>query len=122
MFVRLLIVAAAALSSTPLWAQSSLQLRISFDASGCPLSVSEPRLQARRGRRIVWQAVNAAGEPTRERFEIFFDPLRGSQLRARAGRVGRPIDRTAPIAEYKYTVLGDRCSDRPLDPVIRVVN
>lgn len=93
---------------------------ISFDEGGCPRAVSLRTIKARRRQRIVWQAVDANGEMAQTPFELFFDPIRGNPLRAPAGRLSKSIDFRAPTVEYKYTIVGLRCPDKPLDPSLRI--
>jgi hypothetical protein len=96
-------------------------LQITFNPAGCPLRVSASELSVPRGKQINWIAVDEAGSAIRERFRLYFDPLQGAMLRGGNGSITRPIDSRAPLADYKYTVVGDRCPEQPLDPMIRVV-
>jgi len=114
---RSLFVACAAAAGMSLSAPSLAQpvtININFDAGQCPTGVSsEPSVS--RGQMITWQSV-PEGIP----FEIFFDPIQGQPLRAPRGNLQRPVNGGVPNADYKYTVVGTSCPDRPLDPNIRV--
>jgi hypothetical protein len=69
---------------------------------------------------ITWQAVDDTGNDSTESFELFFDPIRGQPLKAPRGTLQRPVDNSAPVGLYKYTVVGSRCTGSPLDPNFRV--
>jgi hypothetical protein len=101
-------------------ASAQTEIPIKFDASGCPVDDSVPDVGTRRGKTIIWQAVDEDSVQTTEAFKIYFDPLQGPTLRAPQGKVSRAIDADAPKVDYKYTIVGDRCEDDPEDPNIRV--
>ncbi len=94
---------------------------IRFDAGGCP-QPGVPNIDTSRGKKIEWQAYDLAGNRSRQEFMLYFDPLKGATLKAPNGKVSKPIDTRAPIATYKYTVVGKGCENQPLDPNIRVNN
>ncbi|MEO1078367.1 MAG: hypothetical protein AAFY29_02350 [Pseudomonadota bacterium] len=98
----------------------SLEATITFDAEGCPISVSEKVIEARRRDFITWSGVDANGEKAKVPFVIFFDPLHGRALRSKGNNLRRMVNAKAPIATYKYTIVGRGCPDKPLDPTIRV--
>jgi len=93
--------------------------KIVFDANGCP-QPPVADISTSRGKKIEWQAYDQAGAPSRQSFEIFFDPIKGSPLKGNSGNLKRNIDQGAPKVEYKYTIVGKGCEHSPLDPNIRV--
>ena len=101
-------------------AQPPVDIQVFFDGSSCPTGVSNPSPGVNRGRLIKWQAVDAAGNPARIGFQIYFDPIQGGPLRAPQGSIQRPVNNSVPAATYKYTIVGDACPQRPLDPNSRV--
>jgi hypothetical protein len=101
-------------------ASAQIEIPIRFDAAGCPIAGSVSSVGARRGNTITWQAYDQQGAKTTEAFRLYFDPLQGPTLRAPQGQVSRAIDDAAPRVDYKYTIVGESCEDRPLDPNIRV--
>lgn len=76
---------------------------------------------AKKEKHIKWIS-NPAGTG----FNIYFDPLVGTPLSAPGGEKQKQLDKKAPPALYKYTIMGDSraCSmDNPAhiyDPHIRV--
>ena len=96
---------------------------IPFDSAGCPQTPDA--IDTDKGKLIVWQSVDAVtGDKIGERYEIFFDPFVGRPQRSdRNGKLkSLPFERNVPPTvgpgkvEYKYTIVGDRCKDKPLDP------
>ena len=100
-------------------AAAQVHIAITFDGKGCPLPGVEEAV-VDRGKKIYWQAYDTEGQPSRQEFRIYFDPLKGSTLKAPQGKVDHPVDSNASTVEYKYTIVGDGCEDSPLDPRIRV--
>lgn len=72
-----------------------------------------------RNHKIEWRS-----DPPNTQYEIFFDPFRGRPYRAKTdGTLSMNIDPNAPIAEYKYSVLGLGCTPTEKnthDPRIRI--
>ena len=71
-----------------------------------------------RGEFIQWESA-----PGAIRYEVFFDPLQPSPFRSNGkGVLKRKIDDEAPFAEYKYSILRDRCdaTTDTFDPRIRI--
>ena len=98
------------------------EIPVTFQADGCPVAGSVPDITTSRGRTLIWQAKDQAGQNTDVTFKIYFDPIQGATLRAQNGRVSRPIDGNAPLVDYKYTIVSERCEAQPEDPLIRVSN
>ena len=73
-----------------------------------------------RGDFIIWRS----NSPSNAKYEIFFDPFFGARMKAGSnGIIVRPIDRNAPLAEYKYSIVREGCSpnlDNTYDPRIRI--
>ena len=73
-----------------------------------------------RGDFIIWRS----NSPSNAKYEIFFDPIYGTRMKAGSnGIILRAIDRDAPIAEYKYSIVREGCSpnkDNTYDPRIRI--
>ncbi len=69
---------------------------------------------------IIWRSNN----PSDAKYEIFFDPILNMPLKARRkGIIVRMIDRKAPIASYKYSIVRDGCAPdatNTYDPHIRI--
>jgi len=69
---------------------------------------------------VIWQSDN----PPNAVYEIFFDPFRGTPLKAEGnGRIKKRIEDKAPIADYKYSIVRDGCEPNKVntkDPYIRV--
>lgn len=105
---------------------SNAKIFIEFDATGCPVIVNPPDFYISKSKRVLWQAVDQNGNITPAVYEIFFEPFKGMKLRAESTDNGlitsRPIDWAAANAgiEFKYTVVGDNCKDKPLDPRFRL--
>lgn len=98
-----------------------IPVNITFDESHCPQKVDpeNPTVNKASNQRLVWQAVDGAGNPIGEKFTIYFDPFRGKTLESgREGYERSPhFDRDTPVnVEYKYTIVGERCLAKPLDP------
>lgn len=75
----------------------------------------------KKEKHIQWNS-----NPADKGFLIYFDPIATAPLKSSSGKLKRPIDKTAPPAFYKYTIMGSNreCSmDNPAhvkDPHIRV--
>ena len=69
---------------------------------------------------IIWRSNN----PSDAEYEIFFDPIFSPRLKARRnGIIVRPIDKQAPLADYKYSIVREGCAPdltNTYDPHIRV--
>lgn len=94
---------------------------ITFDESHCPVGVDpdNPSVDKATNQRLVWQAVDSVGKPIAETFTLYFDPFRGKTLEssARGYEKSPPFAGDTPVnVEYKYTIVGKRCPDKPLDP------
>jgi hypothetical protein len=100
-------------------ALGEMEIGITFNDAGCPIPPVAEAI-ATRGQTITWQAYDQQGAKSREAFKLYFDPIQGATMRGNRGKVSRPIDDDAPKVEYKYTVVGERCEESPLDPNIRV--
>jgi hypothetical protein len=105
---------------------NSVCVSVTFSGAGCPESVSPADFLVENTKLVVWQSVNADGQPTKERYEIFFDPFKGQPHKSNGnGQLkSTPFDSNAPATasgiEYKYTIVGDRCPSAPLDPGFRL--
>jgi hypothetical protein len=98
-----------------------IPVKITFDESHCPVGVDpdNPSVDKASNQRLVWQAVDAVGNPVGEVFTIWFDPFQGRPLTAssKGYQQSPPFDRYTPVnVQYKYTVVGERCPEKPLDP------
>lgn len=98
-----------------------IPVRITFDQSHCPIGVDpdNPSVNKAKNQRLVWQAVDGVGNPIGEQFTIYFDPFRGKTLQSdkKGYEKSPPFDRDTPVnVQYKYTVVGERCPDKPFDP------
>lgn len=73
-----------------------------------------------RGDFILWKS----NSPSNARYEIFFDPIYGARMKAGSnGLILRAIDRSAPIALYKYSIVREGCAPdlaNTYDPRIRI--
>ncbi len=107
---------------------NDVPVQIEFDAAGCPKSAKPEALGVDKAKRIVWQSVNAAGNPINVEYVIWLDPFRGGNpLKSNANGVRKsplfnsdaPPTRGGEI-EYKYTIVGTSCEDKPLDPHFRL--
>ncbi len=80
----------------------------------------EPKFCVHRGDFIIWQS----NEPSNVKYEIFFDPIQGMPLKAgNSGKIIKQIDRNAPLADYKYSIVRDGCDpnwENTFDPRIRI--
>lgn len=91
--------------------------------NGCPQDVdkggNDNPFDVDRRSRVIWQAVDSDGSTPE--YAIYFDPFKGGPLESRQGVIrSRPFDSCSPAAEYKYTIVGARCKDKPLDPRFRL--
>ena len=98
-----------------------IPVNITFNESHCPEKVDpeNPTVNKASNQRLVWQAVDGVGKPIAEGFAIYFDPFKGRPLTANnKGYLRSPrFDSDTPAkVQYKYTVRGERCPDKPLDP------
>lgn len=107
---------------------SNYTVKVNFDASGCPTSVSPPTTTCtvgtgfcvKKGRSVQWES-----EPAGNPFQIYFDPFVGRPYSSNP-----PDERTPPIrvrrdsasGDYKYGVYGTACSGGSpvLDPAMRI--
>jgi hypothetical protein len=131
LLLAILLAVAGIVVSNQVRSQTDYDVAIVFDADACPVEVrpnadvscpgnpDKSAICADRGRQIVWQSVDAAYEPMSRGYEIFFDPFVGPSLDAGpTGQARATIRPGVPAVEYKYTVVGDDCPDKPLDPRI----
>jgi len=98
-----------------------IPVKITFNELHCPKKVDpeNPTVNKADNQRLVWQAVNGAGAPIDEKFTIYFDPFRGKTLESdkKGSETSPHFDSDTPVnVEYKYTIVGERCPDEPLDP------
>jgi len=98
-----------------------IPVKITFDKAHCPIGVDpdNPSVDKSTNQRLAWQAVDGVGNPIHERFKIYFDPFKGRPLHASTKGYQRSprFDGNTPAkVQYKYTVVGDRCLDKPHDP------
>lgn len=127
----LLLLGAGILVGNQVRSQSGYDIGIVFDGDGCPVDVvpnedvscpgnpDKSAVCTARGRQIVWQSVDEAGEPASRDYEIFFDPFVGPSIDSNPmGEARATVRQGVPTVEYKYTVVGDACTDKPLDPRI----
>lgn len=102
-------------------------VEITFTDKGCPVEVSDDDFEVKNTKHIVWQSVDAGGDPIVVDYEIYFDPFKGQPHKGVGnGRIKRKIDDKAPATyagqkaiEYKYTIYGVPCTqgtDMYLDP------
>jgi len=93
---------------------------LSVDEETTPLSCGSG-FCLKRNEWVVWHS-----EPAGIKYEIFFNPIVGVPLKSwRNGYLVRPIDRRAPEADYKYSIVRDGCKPNEMntfDPHIRVNN
>ena len=102
-----------------------INIKIFFEGA-CPTGVSEPELEVQKQKKeqINWLAYNADGtERVDQNYAIYFDPFKNSELTSRDGELLSPKlgESEAPIATYKYTIVGDNCPEAPHDPHIRLM-
>jgi len=98
-----------------------IPVKITFDKSHCPTGVDpdNPSVDKASNQRLAWQGVDGVGNPIDEGFAIYFDPFKGRPLTAnKKGYLRSPrFDPDTPAqVQYKYTVRGERCPGKPLDP------
>ena len=102
-------------------------VEITFDTSGCPVSVSPNtpiEITRANGDMVKWQAVDGSGGTLNIDFDIYFDPFKGKSLNSNAqGWVqSTPVDPNTPVnVEFKYTIVGSACPTSPLDPRIKIL-
>jgi len=99
-------------------AVSQVSVQVNFDAAGCPQHPVTD-VAAGKGQQVIWQAYQD-GAPARVPFKIYFDPLRGQPHNGPQGTVRANVDGGSPSVNYKYTIVGDNCTNAPLDPNFRV--
>ena len=103
-----------------------IPVQIVFDDSHCPVAVVPDKpfdVSKQADQRIVWQAVDKKGNFVDERYEIFFDPFKGTPLRSRSqGSKRSPrVSGDSPVnVEYKYSIRGEDCDGPALDPRFRL--
>ncbi len=119
---------AVLLATTPLTGQADdIGVTITF-VENCPQSVSSDDVTVSKGRgdRILWSAIQD-GQPYSGGYKIYFDPFKsGPPLKSGGGRhkdqiLSQKLHDHVPLASYKYTIVGDECASKPLDPRIRVL-
>lgn len=99
---------------------------IEFDEDGCPLTVNPPDFYVRKQKKIIWQSVDENGASTSVQYKIFFAPFNNLALpsnlngRVTTGVIADEVAKSMAKAEFKYTVVGDNCTDKPLDPRFRL--
>jgi hypothetical protein len=98
-----------------------IPVNITFDQSHCPIGVDpdNPSVDKASNQRLAWQSVDGVGNPIDEGFDIYFDPFKGRPLSAdsKGHKQSPPFDPFTPAkVQYKYTVVGERCPQKPLDP------
>lgn len=107
-------------------AMTDAYVSIEFDKDGCPVSVNPPDFYIRTEKEIFWQAVDKDGKAIRQKYNIFFAPIKSmrikstSQGRAESGKIETDAALSATGVEYKYSIVGDECTDYPLDPRFRL--
>ena len=111
----------ACATDDPKSSRTDIPVNITFDETHCPTAVdpNNPNVDKASNQRLAWQAVDAAGESINEGFTIYFDPFKGGPLKANSKgfRKSPKFDPDTPVnVEYKYTVVGERCPEKPLDP------
>ncbi len=95
---------------------------ITFDGDSCPVKVVPETFDITSAKRIVWQSVNASGEHIDMVYSIYFDPFKGRPLKSNphGRKKSPPFDKKTPEnVYYKYSIVGERCEDKPLDPRFR---
>ncbi len=79
-------------------------------------------------KKLGWQSVDAKGNPIDTKYAIWFDPFEGPQESDSKGLI-KPLKfktDTPPKMPsrdgivYKYTIVGEGCEERPVDPRFRV--
>ena len=111
--------------------KNQVDIRILFDSDDCPQSVSPNKpvnLYQSKGTYIVWTAVDQNDKPKKVAYGVYYNPFKGksSNRHTNNGTLkSAKVDTKAPAALqkgtlYKYTILADKCPDKPLDPRIRV--
>ena len=109
----------ACTTDDPKSSKPDIPVNITFDETHCPTAVdpNNPTVDKASNQRLAWQAVDAAGKIINEGFTIYFDPFKGGPLKAnnKGFRRSPNFDPYTPVnVEYKYTVVGERCPDKPL--------
>ncbi|MFV0277299.1 MAG: hypothetical protein ACK5HY_08960 [Parahaliea sp.] len=109
----------------PPLAKRYLPVEVVFDEEGCPLSLKPAvvELSRRSAEGVEWRAVGNENA----NFDVYFDPFgvsAASMLREKHVVKSGPVARGAPATrqgiEYKYTILGTGCPQKPLAPLIIV--
>lgn len=101
-------------------------VKITFDAKGCPISVDPDTFDVSKSKKIAWQGYDASGKAVSVDYTIYFDPFVGSPHKSKNdGQLkSPPFYQTAPATaagiEYKYSIVGEKCKDKPLDPHFRL--
>jgi len=109
----------------PMNALTDVPVKIIFDPAGCPDPATPPQdfVVTKNSQRVVWQSVDANGNPIPVNYRIWFHPFRGVPLQSveRTGQnFSTPWHPDAPLGKYKYTIVGKGCEGKPLDPHFRV--
>jgi hypothetical protein len=103
---------------------------IKFDASGCPKDVNPKNLDVDKSKFVVWQSVEDPNDPdpvpVDADYQVYFDPFVGKPQKSNTNGWVRSLpfnSKVPPTAgtarvEYKYTIVGEKCEDTPLDPRI----
>ena len=105
---------------------ADIHIKVKFDGNSCPIGVDKDNGEVTRASRdkVIWTAYNDNGTSrVQVQYSIYFDPFRGKPLadsNADGVITSDPVDQNAPEAEYKYTVLGASCPQKPFDPRLRV--
>jgi len=109
---------------------------ITFDDQDCPQKVSEDDFLVDKKnadgtfKRVVWRK---SGGVAGTGYKIFFDPFNGKPHESRNGEVKQTISWMTPgknkkldpnnkpePVQYKYTIVGDACKEKALDPHFRL--
>ncbi len=83
--------------------------------NSCGDDVEDNKACAKRKDKLVWTS-----KPEGKDFTLYFDPLKGGpKHKSQGGTYDRHIDEKIPVnVEYKYTVVGKECPEKPHDPRI----
>ena len=120
-------------ASLQVQAQNPIDVKVFFDSAGCPEYVDKPFFDLDpkvNGLKVKWTAVypeppsdQPEGAQAKMEYKIYFDPFQGGKpLESSSGIIlSQPIERGIPTnVTYKYTIMGDQCTHKPLDPYFRV--
>lgn len=103
-------------------------VNITFDKDGCPLKAKPKDFFVTNSKKVIWQSVDEDGKDISAHYAIYFDPFRGKTLETEPGSKGQVksprFDPDAPKSGsgvvYEYTIVGEDCKDKPLDPRFRL--